>query len=851
MFSLVLSSVRHNAGRYLATLVAIITGVGFYTAVGFISDRVIESLEGNVDAQYGNVDVAVIPTDPTSVEGAASDPTELRISQGVADQLLALPGVEGGAGILTGSVAFLGDDGKAFATGATGRLWIEDRELNPLQVDSGEAPTRAGEIAVDRGLAEDEDLSVGDDVTLLTLAGQESATIVGLTAFGDSDALDDGGTVSITEADAFDWLNSGQREYETYYLRGSGDQKTLVAEAADVVPAGFQAQSGDDFRDDQRETAGSFGNTLKKGLQAFAILALLVGGFVIYNTFSVIVAQRLRELAVLAAIGATPRQLKRSLRMEGLAIGVIGSVLGVVAGFVLTLLLDLVLRVTGNSLPGSGTTIGAANVIGGVLLGTVITVLSVMIPARRAARTEPIEAMRDAAVESNRLGRARGIVCALLVVVGLGATLVATGVATIGLGLLAFMVGVFVGAPYIAKGGARLSRPVLERLGMEGRLAVDNSVRNPKRTATTANALLIGVFLVTLVAVAGNSMKDFAVGEINKLQSADYLVVSTGGTIDPEFVSKLEGVPDVIKVAPFRREPVTVDGEATVVSSGDLDALTQVANVRASAGSLDDLGPEKIAVLDTNAEAQGSAVELSTGTVDDQNVDVGSTVTVEDNQGHRSEFTVVALIEPSLDSVQVGALLDPETFDSLFGQVAPTVAFVDVESGAQSETKDSINALADLRPDINVQEGNAVGKLIGTVFDFLIKAVTGLLLMSVVIALIGIINTMSLSILERRRELGLLRIIGMTDTRVRRMVTLEAVLIAFLGTLSGLLSGLVVALALVLSINRLSEATITPSIPYLELLGVLVLGVVLGVLAALVPARRSTRLPVLDAIAAN
>ena len=182
---------------------------------------------------------------------------------------------------------------------------------------------------------------------------------------------------------------------------------------------------------------------------------------------------------------------------------------------------------------------------------------------------------------------------------------------------------------------------------------------------------------------------------------------------------------------------------------------------------------------------------------------------------------------------------------------APTVAFVDVASGAQTRTKDAIQDLADQRPDITAQEGNAVGKLIGTVFDFLIKAVTGLLLMSVLIALIGIINTMSLSILERRRELGLLRIIGMTDKRVRRMVTLESVLISLLGTLGGLLTGLVVSLLLVVSFNRLSEATITPSIPWLELAVILVLGVLLGVFAALLPARRSTKMEVLDAIAAS
>ena len=240
---------------------------------------------------------------------------------------------------------------------------------------------------------------MGDDLTLLTLAGKQKVELVGLTEFGDTDSIDTDGTVSISEDEAFDWLNSGQQEYESYYLRGSGNPDDLVAAAGTVVPDGFEVQTGDEFRDDQRESAGAFAQTLKKGLAAFAILALLVGGFVIFNTFSVIVAQRLRELAVLAAIGATPRQLKRSLRLEGLVLGVLGSVLGVAAGYLLALLLSAVLKATGNSLPG-GLSFGAINIVSGILLGTIITVLSVMIPARRAARTEPIEAMRDAAVES-------------------------------------------------------------------------------------------------------------------------------------------------------------------------------------------------------------------------------------------------------------------------------------------------------------------------------------------------------------------------------------------------------------------------------------------------------------------
>ena len=458
MIKLVLSSVRHNLSRYLATLVAIVAGVGFYTAVSVISDGVIDSLEGNIDEQYGNVDVAVVPDQPASTETTGAQPDELKVPQSAVDQLLEISGVDGGAGILTAPVAFQGKDGKPFASSATGRLWITDEELNPLSVADGEAPDAAGEVAVDQGLADDEHLEVGDELTLLTLAGKQQVTLVGVTEFGDSDSLDADGTVSVSEADAFAWLNSGKQEYDSFYLRGSSSPDDLVAAAGKIVPEGFEVQTGDEFREDQRAANGEFAQTLKTALQAFAVLALLVGGFVIYNTFSVIVAQRLRELAVLAAIGATPRQLKRSLRMEGVVLGVLGSIMGVVAGYLLTLLLQGVLELTGNTLPG-GISFSTSNLVSGLLLGTIITVLSVMIPARRAGRTEPIEAMREAAAESASLGRRRAIIALVLAGLGLAGLLPGSSIAPIGLGAVPFVAAVFVGAPYLARRGARASAP--------------------------------------------------------------------------------------------------------------------------------------------------------------------------------------------------------------------------------------------------------------------------------------------------------------------------------------------------------------------------------------------------------
>lgn len=831
MLHLAWQGVRRNPGRYIATLVAIITGVAFFAATGFLADRVISSLEGDVNREYGNVDAVIVADD----KGAAADfADELRISGASAERIAAVDGVAATGGVLTGSVAFRGNGNDTFGDDATGRLWIEDDALNPFEVIDGTAPAAAGEITVDRGLADDHDLSVGKRVKLLTLAGQFDAEIVGITKFGDSDSIDGGGTVSIPAATAFDWLSSGQREYQELYLRGSVSQDELVSAVEPVVPSGFRAQTGESFISDKRDELGAPGRYLKYALQGFAILAMLVGAFVIYNTFSVIVSQRLHELAVMAAIGATPKQIKRSLRYEGLVLGAMGSMIGVVVGFLLTFVLVAILKAAGVELPGSGIGISPGTVVPGILLGTLITLASVGIPARRAARTEPIEALRVAAAERSPFSRRRVVITLVLVVLG-AAGLLFGGSAAVGFGALAIIVGVIAAGPFIAVAWSRICRPVASLFGLEGRVAADNTARSPQRTATTANALLIGVFLVTFISVAGTSLKDFVLNEIKKVETADYVVQSTGGTIDSALVGDLESINGVDEVVAFRRESVTLDGRASQLFTGDIAALTEVAGIDTDVGTLNDVGPGTVAVVDTG----------------DSTPALGSTVTVAASTGRSEQLKVVAIIKPSLDSQLTGNYTETSSFDELVGDTAPTVAFLDAASGAQSDTQDRIEERTALRPDITVTEGNAIGKLVGSIFDFLINAVDGLLVMSVIIALIGIINTLSLSILERRRELGLLRAVGMTDRRVRRMVRLEAVLISALGTVTGIILGLFIGWGLIYSINRLSDADISFSVPGRTLAIVLVMGIVLGGLASLVPARRSTKLDVLEAIQAT
>ena len=831
MRALVLNSVRHNRSRYVATLVAIITGVAFFAATGFLADAVIASLEGDAQRQYANVDVAVVArsVDNNTLGSAAHN---LKLAGRIADRIAAAPGVAATGGVLTGAIGFAGKDGKPFATNAVGRLWIADDRLNPLDLAQGRAPTAPNEIVVDRGLAKDRHLKLGQTIPTLTLAGRYPARIVGISRFGSADSIDSNGTVSLPASRAFAALNSGKRQYEELYVRGAGSQDALRTRVAALVPPAFEAETGEKFLQDKRDSIGAVGRYLRNALQAFAILALLVGGFVIYNTFSVIVAQRTRELAVLSAIGATPKQIKRMLRWEGIVIGLLGSALGLLAGIVLTFVLIAVLKAAGTGLAGSGLKVEPRNVVQALVLGTAITIASVMIPARRAARTEPIEAMRSSAVEAGALPRSRAVIATTLVAAGVVGLLIGNGLPTIGLATLALFVGAIVAAPYTAAHGARIVRPVAARLGLEGRLAVDNIARSPLRTATTSNALLIGVFLVTLVTVAGSNLKDYTVEQINSLGSADYLIESKGGSIDPTLVKRFEAIKDVNRVAPFSREPVTVDGKAAGLSTGDIGTIERVTNVNAVTGSLDAVGPGTIA-LNGSLPAAG----------------LGRTVTVANSDGQSRRLKVVAVLDGnSIDAAQLGSYVDARTFRRVVGDKAPTVAFMDVKDGAQSDTKDAINALADTRPDVTATEGNALGRLLGSIFDFLIKAVDGLLMMSVIIALIGIINTLSLAIIERRRELGLLRVVGMTDHLVQRMVRIESLLIAALGTLTGVVLGLFTGWGLIHAVDRLSDASLSFSVPYGTIGLVLILGVVLGVLASLLPSRRSTRLDVLDAL---
>ncbi len=395
------------------------------------------------------------------------------------------------------------------------------------------------------------------------------------------------------------------------------------------------------------------------------------------------------------------------------------------------------------------------------------------------------------------------------------------------------LAGVSVALPTLAVLTAKLTRPVMSRIGLEGRLASDNTVRNPQRTSITANALLIGVFLVTLVSVAGTSIKEWVVAELDKIESADFFLASSGGSLDDELIGGIRSIDGVEVVESFRRESVIVDGRAALVSTAQVDTLLDITDIEVAAGSVDDLASGTIA----------ADVDLG--------VDVGDLITLSAPSGSAIDLEVVAVLELTQDLEYVGNLIDEDDFDKLVGSTAPTVAFVDVATGVKTESVEAIEARTENRPDLQLIDGNSFGKLVGRIFDFIINAVNGLLGMSVVVAVIGIVNTLSLSIFERRRELGLLRVVGMLDRDVQRMVRLESVLISILGTSVGIALGLFSGWTLLRSIQHQSDVVIPMNWAAGRVGLILVVGIALGLLASVIPSRRSTRLDVLDAVHAN
>jgi putative ABC transport system permease protein len=746
------------------------------------------------------------------------------------------------------SMYVIGEDGRVVGGSGPPGLAFTDNDGTALTGEKittyvdGRRPSGTREIAMDVGTAEKAGYQVGDTVKLVTPGEPPSLEVelVGLVEFGGGSTA--GATLTLWEADALQELFfGGRKQWSGISLTAAEgvSQQQLRDAAAEVLPEGVVARTGDAMVEKNEEGLQEILGFINTFLLVFASVAMVVGTFLIINTFSILVAQRSRELALLRALGASRRQVNRSVLTEAFVIGLIGATVGLGAGYLLAQGLRALFGAIGLDLSNAEFPVELRTVVVSYVVGVVVTMLAAYLPARRASRIPPVAAMRDdVALPETSLHR-RVIVGTVLVVAGIVA--MALGLVgdvgydlwLIGLGMLAILVGVSLMSPVIGRPLVMLLGAVYRRsFGTVGQLAAQNSQRNPRRTAATASALMLGLALVSLMSILGASASASTDKALEESVTSQFIVSNVVGTpFSPNIAEQIREVDGIETVAQFRQAFPQVNGSTAFVGAADPEDLAAATELPMVAGALAQLRP--------------GTVILATEEANEAGVEVGDTVDMT-FQGGVAELEVVGIFGSSA-AVPADYLVSLETLEG--GGLAPldAILFVNKTDSADAEAvrADVEEILADL-PTVTLKDPAEFAEEQKEQIDFFLNIIYALLGLAVIIAILGIVNTLALSVIERTREIGLLRAVGLSRRQLRRMVRLESVIVAVLGAVLGVLMGIAFGVALQRAIA--DQGVDVLAIPWGRLLIFVGLAAVVGVLAAVLPARRAARLDVLRAI---
>ncbi len=851
MIRITLDNLWARKFRLLASSVAVLVGVAFMSGTLVLADTMGRTFDGLFADIFEGVDVVVrgeqaVDDDQFTFGGG----TRPRFDEAVVELVAAVDGVAAAGGEVEGYAQIVGGDGEPLGDpmGAPtlGVIWSDIEQINPLELVDGRAPGAVDEVVIDRGSSRAGDLAVGDATTVLTVSGPVEVTVVGIATWGEVDSPLGASITAWDLASAQEVLGEpGRLDAISVVAEDRVGQAELRDRIAEVVPEGTEVITGEaitaEGQSEVREALGFF-NTF---LLVFALIALFVGSFIIYNTFSILVAQRSREMALLRAVGASRQQVLGATLLEAAVIGLIASVLGLVAGVGVAGLLKGLLAALGLEVPAGGTVVTAGTVVAAFVAGLGVTVAAAIIPARRASMVAPVAALSAAAVEAPTRSLGRSI--AGLAVTAFGILLIASGlflevdnaVVFVGLGAAVTFVGVAVIGPLLARPAARfLGAPLPRWRGVAGKLARQNAMRNPRRTASTAAALMIGVALVAFITIFAESARASVREAIGESFRGD-IVVDSGsfgdGGFGPDLNDGVRGIEGVAATSPLRIAPASVDGESTVFVAVDPSALEQIFDIGVEAGSL--------------AELDGRSVALHRDAADDRGIGVGDTLAVRFVEGGEQELRVGAVFS-NRDLVGSDHVVATEVLDTYAPGQGDLLVLVDVaDDVAPEQVRAAIEEVAAAYPTASVLDLGEFADQQAASFDPILGLVYVLLALAVLVALLGIANTLALSIHERTRELGLLRAVGMTRRQLRSSVRWEAVIIAVFGSLLGLVIGLFFGWVMV---RALAEDGFTEfRVPLVQLLLIAVIATLAGVLAAVIPARRAARLDVLDALAAE
>ncbi len=851
MRRVVLRGIRARKLRTLLTALAIVLGVAMITGSSILGATMQRAFDVVFTSAYESTDVVVSgkPVVEWSESGAPTLPAAML------DEIRAVPGVEAAAGAIfdfSGSAPYAvveTSQGEKISGDPSFVIGFrpQDERFNPLRLKDGRWASGEGEVVLDASTAESHGLGVGDMVRIAALTPRAPFEIVGLGRFGEVSSLG-GATMAVFDLPVAQRLLAKQGRLDVVSVAAADgvDVGALVRRLQPFASATVQVQTAAQRAEDDKEGVALFVDVITWILRGFGGVVLFVGAFVIVNTLSITVAQRTRELGTLRLIGATRSQVRRAVILESLVIGALASLLGIAAGIGLAVGLRALIAAFGLDFPRTDLVIGPWTLAVAFGIGVAVTVLAGLLPAARATRIAPVEAVREGAV------RPRGRMARLAP--ALGVVLLVGGVALLALGLLKAgdlgvggTLGASLGGMLVLLVGAALlvpvAVPVVSRVvgwpaarlgGVPGRLARDNAIRNPGRTASTAAALMIGIALVTAVAVLGRSLKDTAIESTTSQIGSTHVLESETGweTLAPAAAVSLDGAPGVQGLSSVRYDRGKVGTKEVDVSGVDpatIDGRYVFTWKEGSAAALRQLGTTGAIVRSDLAEQQDLAV--------------GDRISLLTAGGETTSYVVRDVFDPpKLDSLLGHVVIDQRAFDATFPQPADLYTFLDLAPGADVGALE--RRLAGF-PDAVIRSTPEMVAHRQSDFDSVVALLTVLLALAVITGLLGMVNALALAVIERTREIGALRAVGMTRRQTRRMVRHEAVTTSLIGAAVGLPLGILVAWVVIQGLERFGaefHLPVTPLVVYV------IVAALAGVLAAVLPARRAARLDVLQAL---
>ena len=838
--------------RTALTALSIVLGVAMVSGTFVLTDTMKKAFDDLFQGTYK--DTGAVISGKEIVKGAAKS----TVPESLQAQVESLPDVKSASGSIfdisgtSDFVKLIGRDGKQLGSEQQpnfGWGFEPGQKANPTTLKSGKWAVGPDQVVIDAASAKKGHYELGDKIGVAGEGPQRSMTVSGIAKFGSVDSIG-GATFAVFDVPTAQKLLHKEGQFDVIYVTpDSGVSQTKVADQVKpLLPSSAQIETGDAAGKAAASEVNDGLAFFQYLLLAFAGIALLVGSFVIFNTLSMTVAQRVRELATLRTLGASRKQVFRSVLLEGFVTGLVAAIVGLLFGLLIAKGLNAMFKALGVDLPSTGTVFSIRTVIVSLLLGVGITVLATISPARRATRVPPIAAVREgAALPPSRLAKSR---TAAPVVLSVAAVMLVAGLfGNLGTGPVLLLDGIgcillFIGVGMIS---SRLVRPLAaavgapgERFGgVAGALAKDNAIRNPSRTARTAGALMIGLALVTLVATLGASLKSTDRNGLKDQVRADYVVTAKNGydTFTSGAGNALASAPGVAAASAVRSDKASSFGSDIGVTGVDPSNIGNVYDFRWKKGSdnvLLTLGFDGAIVRNAFA--------------DDHNLKVGSKFSIQTPQGKKAGLVVRGIYKPpveQLDPLLGQVTLAQRAFDTHFPRPKDLFVFVDTDAGITSQATAALDKTLGPYPDAALHTNSAwVDERAGGI-DMILNVFYVLLALSIIVSLFGMVNALALSVFERTRELGMLRAIGLTRRQARRMIRYESVIIALIGAALGLPLGILLAGVITKALDSLD---VTFSLPLIPIIVFGIVATLAGMLAAVLPARRASRLNVLKAL---